>query len=124
MNILDVPTHIFTWGNWIEESFSKKEIVLCITGNPGLAGYYMQFMKTIHEKLGHDIPVWVIGKCHDFHFISHVTLNDYYFYVFFFFFGTLKVMLDTMNQRIVHEMCRHWKAMHICTDWMHKCSIK
>lgn len=62
VNILDVPTHIFTWGNWIEESFSKKEIVLCITGNPGLAGYYTQFMRTVHEQLEHDLPVWIIGK--------------------------------------------------------------
>lgn len=59
--INDVPTHIFTWGPWIEESFSRKEIVLCITGNPGLAGYYTQFLATIYETLGKDIPVWIIG---------------------------------------------------------------
>lgn len=62
VNINDVPTHIMTWGNWIEESFSKKEVVICVTGNPGLPGFYPQFMATIHEQLGSDTPVWVIGK--------------------------------------------------------------
>lgn len=62
VNVLDVPTHVFTWGNWIEESFSKKEIVIFITGNPGLPGYYTQCMKAIHEKLGRELPVWIVCK--------------------------------------------------------------
>lgn len=62
VNVNDVPTHIMTWGNWIEESFSKKEVVICVTGNPGLPGFYTQFMATIHEQLGSDTPVWVIGN--------------------------------------------------------------
>lgn len=57
----DVPTHIFTRGNWIEESFNKKEMVLCITGNPGLPGYYTQFAKCVYDTLGREIPVWIIG---------------------------------------------------------------
>lgn len=32
ININSVPTHIISWGPWIEESFSKKEVVICITG--------------------------------------------------------------------------------------------
>lgn len=37
VNIRDIPTHIMTWGKWIEESLGEdtKEIVICITGNPG-----------------------------------------------------------------------------------------
>lgn len=60
--INDVPTHIITWGPWIEESFDSKEVVLLITGNPGLVEYYTHFLATVHEKLGADIPVWVISK--------------------------------------------------------------
>lgn len=32
ININSIPTHIISWGPWIEESFSKKEVVICITG--------------------------------------------------------------------------------------------
>jgi len=62
ININSIPTHIISWGPWIEESFSKKEVVICITGNPGLPGFYTQFMRTIHENIDPDIPVWVIGE--------------------------------------------------------------
>lgn len=66
VNITDIPTHIMTWGPWIEESFTKKEVVICVTGNPGLPGFYTKFMSTIHETLGQDMPVWVIGHAgHD-----------------------------------------------------------
>lgn len=58
-----VPTHIFTWGQWIEDDFDEgtKEIVLMVTGNPGLGGFYTQFCSTIHDELDNKIPVWVIG---------------------------------------------------------------
>lgn len=61
VNIANVPTHIMTWGHWIEESFTKKEVIICFTGNPGLPGFYTKFLATIHENVGTDIPVWIIG---------------------------------------------------------------
>lgn len=33
-----------------------------LLGNPGLPGFYTKFMKTIHENIDPDIPVWVIGE--------------------------------------------------------------
>uniref|UniRef100_A0A182J0U2 Lipid droplet-associated hydrolase n=1 Tax=Anopheles atroparvus TaxID=41427 RepID=A0A182J0U2_ANOAO len=65
--IAKVPTHIFTWGKWIEESLGdQKEIVLCITGNPGLPGFYTKFLSTVYECLNKELPVWVIGQAgHD-----------------------------------------------------------
>lgn len=67
MDICDIPTHIVTWGKWIEESLGDtKEIVLCITGNPGTPGYYKKFVSTIHANLDPNIPVWLIGHAgHD-----------------------------------------------------------
>lgn len=82
ININSVPTHIISWGPWIEESFVRKEVVICITGkkigqikfinfmlknhkrlgNPGLPGFYTKFAKTIHQNIDPDIPVWVIGE--------------------------------------------------------------
>lgn len=61
------PTHIMTWGKWIEESLGdQKEIVICITGNPGLPGFYTQFLSTIYNCLNKELPVWVIGHAgHD-----------------------------------------------------------
>lgn len=105
INILDVPTHIFTWGHWIEESFSKKEIVLCITGNPGLAGYYTEFMRTVHEKLGQDVPVWIIGK---YYTLTIRHCNSIHPVVFT--FSLHKRMPDTMNREIAAEKCPRWKA--------------
>ncbi|XP_053695407.1 lipid droplet-associated hydrolase [Sabethes cyaneus] len=65
--IRKVPTHIITWGKWIEESLGDhKEIILCITGNPGLPGFYTKFLSTVYDCLDKRIPVWVIGHAgHD-----------------------------------------------------------
>lgn len=66
VNINNIPTHVFTWGKWIEESFKdEKEVVICITGNPGLPGFYTEFGGALQRELGadgHNLPVWVIGE--------------------------------------------------------------
>lgn len=63
-----VPTHIFTWGQWIEDDFDEqpKEIVLVVAGNPGLGGFYTQFCSTIFDELD-NVPVWVIGHAGELH---------------------------------------------------------
>lgn len=106
VNINDVPTHIMTWGNWIEESFSKKEVVICVTGNPGLPGFYTQFMATIHEQLGSDTPVWVIGKSENMHngscilkIMLFVVLKD--------------KLVMTSRPAVVFVKCRHSRATNI-----------
>jgi len=66
VEVAGVPSHIMTWGKWIEEPWKNtpKELCLVITGNPGLPGFYTTFCKTLHESL--NIPVWVIGHAgHD-----------------------------------------------------------
>lgn len=62
VNINNVPTRVITWGKWIEESFQPeepKDIIICIPGNPGLPGFYKEFLQTIHSKVG--CPVWIVG---------------------------------------------------------------
>jgi pimeloyl-ACP methyl ester carboxylesterase len=61
VNVNGVPTHVITWGGWVEEKLNEdhKEIVLLITGNPGLAGYYNAFLTKLHSRLG--VPVWAIS---------------------------------------------------------------
>ena len=63
VNINEVPTHIMTWGKWVEESLGKehREVVICITGNPGLPGFYTKFLNQLHTSLEHQIPIWLIG---------------------------------------------------------------
>lgn len=62
LNISSIPTHIMSWGPWVDESFSKNEVVICIPGSPGLPGFYADFMSTIHHNIDPDIPVWLIGE--------------------------------------------------------------
>lgn len=59
--INDVPTVVETWGRWIEESPSQQneDIILCIPGNPGVTGYYKNFLQTIYDKL--QCTIWVLG---------------------------------------------------------------
>lgn len=55
-----VPTIVKTWGRWIEETGPENEnIVLLISGNPGLTGYYDHFLQRIHDKLGY--TCWSLG---------------------------------------------------------------
>ena len=63
-DISGVPTHIMTWGKWIEESFNEdeKELIICITGNPGLPGFYTSFLSTLYDHCNKELPVWVIGE--------------------------------------------------------------
>ncbi|KAJ8974021.1 hypothetical protein NQ317_006491 [Molorchus minor] len=60
-----VRTKISTWGRWVEESTKEVEdIVIIVTGNPGVNGFYDLFAKTLYEKLGYS--VWCIGHAgHD-----------------------------------------------------------
>lgn len=63
VQINGVPTHIFTWGPWIEDKLeeSVQEIILVITGNPGLGGFYTAFCSTIYDELDQKSPIWLIG---------------------------------------------------------------
>lgn len=62
ITINSIPTHVMTWGKWVEESFNpdEKEVVILIPGNPGLLGFYTHFLGILYEKL--NIPIWSIGK--------------------------------------------------------------
>ncbi|XP_067647768.1 lipid droplet-associated hydrolase [Eurosta solidaginis] len=61
VNIRGVPTHIITWGRWIEDPVDVQEIVLCIPGNPGLVGFYLEFLEELYKQLEEKIPIWIIG---------------------------------------------------------------
>lgn len=76
LNINNVPTKVITWGKWVEESFKeneRKDIVICIPGNPGVTKFYTAFLQTVYEKVG--FPVWIIG--HAGHEHPHNKNNIY-----------------------------------------------
>ena len=52
-----VPTHVFTYGKKLGEDFGNtKELVISISGNPGLKAYYLPFLSTLHQELN-ELPV-------------------------------------------------------------------
>lgn len=64
VTVNQVPTEIITCGRWIEEGLAKdgkKDVVIVITGNPGIASFYEEFVETINSKLPSEVSVWVIG---------------------------------------------------------------
>lgn len=68
ITINTIPTHVMTWGKWVEETFKpeENELILLIPGNPGLLGFYTHFLRTLHEQLQSSIPIWAIGHAgHD-----------------------------------------------------------
>lgn len=63
VEINSVPTHICTWGKWIEEELNEKtkDLVLIVSGNPGLPGFYLTFAQSLYNEFDETVPIWVIG---------------------------------------------------------------
>ena len=64
VKINEVPTEVMTCGRWIEEGIAaegKQDIVIIITGNPGVPAFYQEFAQTVQSKLPTEVPIWVIG---------------------------------------------------------------
>lgn len=61
--ICGIPTHVITCGSWIEGSNDDiQEVAICVTGNPGLPGFYAEFCNALYNRLKKKIPVWIIGE--------------------------------------------------------------
>ncbi|XP_066998972.2 lipid droplet-associated hydrolase [Anabrus simplex] len=60
VTINGVPTYVATWGGWIEDNLQNySDLVLCISGNPGVTGFYYEFLETVNSDL--NIPVWIVS---------------------------------------------------------------
>ncbi|KAJ9577706.1 hypothetical protein L9F63_005699 [Diploptera punctata] len=61
VDINGIPTHVITWGGWVENKLNDdvEDIILLVTGNPGLADYYIPFVTKLHSQL--DIPIWAVS---------------------------------------------------------------
>ncbi|KAL7305322.1 hypothetical protein TKK_0002452 [Trichogramma kaykai] len=59
-----VPTEVISYGRWIEEGISttgRQDVVIVITGNPGVPSFYKEFAAQIQKSLPTEVPVWIIG---------------------------------------------------------------
>ncbi|XP_070506446.1 lipid droplet-associated hydrolase [Chironomus tepperi] len=68
VRINSVPTRVFTWGHFVTEKFNEniKVLVLVISGNPGLPGFYTTFCSTLYEQLNRQAVIWAVGHAgHD-----------------------------------------------------------
>lgn len=54
-----VPTHVMTWGGWIEDDFESDSVVVCVPGNPGITDFYYYFLQNLYSFVG--IPIWIIN---------------------------------------------------------------
>lgn len=61
VNINGVPTRIRMWGKTLDEKLDKKEIILFLSGNPGVTGFYITFLSTLFKFLQGQTPIWAIG---------------------------------------------------------------
>lgn len=59
VQVNETPTHVLTWGNWIEDEVKSDSLIICVTGNPGITYFYSLFLSSLHQETG--IPVWVIN---------------------------------------------------------------
>lgn len=63
VEVNSVPTHVFCWGQYVADAWEaeSKELILVVTGNPGLGGFYTAFCSTLFDELDQKTPVWCIG---------------------------------------------------------------
>uniref|UniRef100_A0A8D8WKI4 Lipid droplet-associated hydrolase n=1 Tax=Cacopsylla melanoneura TaxID=428564 RepID=A0A8D8WKI4_9HEMI len=62
-----VPTRIRTWGKHLGQDLSEVDcLFLCVAGNPGVTGYYVPFLDTLHSRT-EGVPVWMLSHAgHEF----------------------------------------------------------
>lgn len=53
-----IQTHLITWGDPFQSN--GNDVIICITGNPGIPDFYTVFGSILHENT--KLPVCVVGK--------------------------------------------------------------
>lgn len=58
MVLNNVQTRVLCWGNPFHTL--DKDVIVCITGNPGIPDFYIEFGSELHKNT--ELPVCVIGE--------------------------------------------------------------
>lgn len=53
----EIETHLITWGDPF--NCNGADVILCVTGNPGIPDFYEEFGSVLHERT--KLPVCVVG---------------------------------------------------------------
>lgn len=53
-----IQTHVITYGDPF--NCNGKDVIVCITGNPGIPDFYIEFADELHKSTG--LPLCIIGK--------------------------------------------------------------
>lgn len=59
----NIPTHIITWGKWLEDSLDDtQELVIFIPGSPSILGYYKKFLQYLYVNFNGELSIWTLGE--------------------------------------------------------------
>lgn len=98
--VYGVSTHILKYGNLPQQK--KGILILIIPGNPGIMGYYEDFMSTLHFCSGSTIPVW--GVSHAGHVkIPHDKQTEAPAHDPFSFQGQIEHKVQFLEKYIPHD---------------------
>lgn len=64
----NVQTHLITYGDPFQNN--RTDVIICISGNPGVPDFYIEFASYLHTNTG--LPVCVIGN---FGFFNALTIK-------------------------------------------------
>ncbi|CAG4977780.1 unnamed protein product [Parnassius apollo] len=112
----NIQTSLITFGN--PHSCDGKDIIICITGNPGFVEFYLEFGQELHTKTG--LPVCVIGHAgHDN--VSDIQSSKLQGQEHLFNLkGQLKHKLDLLDNNIDNKSKLHFVG-HSIGSWL--CSL-
>jgi hypothetical protein len=77
VTVNQVPTHVITWGTWIEDPIENDSIMVCITGTPGVPDFYITFLSKLYELI--KMPIWIINYAGQFIFGFRLLLHFNFF---------------------------------------------
>ncbi|XP_022910348.1 lipid droplet-associated hydrolase-like [Onthophagus taurus] len=60
LSINNVPTRILTWGKTLLDDFDETdELIVVISGNPGITEFYIEFLDQLHAKT--NASIWILS---------------------------------------------------------------
>jgi hypothetical protein len=64
LKVNNIATEIISCNPWTDNEIiedEKQDIIVIITGNPGIPAYYEEFAISLQNSLLRELPLWIIG---------------------------------------------------------------